>query len=87
MTSLACSVAAAPVPPLVATGLAAQPAAAPMESAVIGAAGRADGEPRGTQPGTVVRGRLFKNCAWGNTMSLQAEMHSRISPGWLQYIR
>lgn len=50
-----------------------------MESAVTGAAGRTDGELRGTQPGTVVRGRLFRYCAWGNTMSLQTESSTKVS--------
>ena len=79
MTSPASCFAAVPLPFLPCTRLAAQPAAAPMESAVTGAAGLTDGEPRGTQPGTAVRGRLFWYCAWGNTMSLQTELCAKVS--------
>ena len=61
------------------TGLAAQPAAERLESEVTGAAGRTDGELRGTHPGTAVRGRLFRYCAWGNTMSLQKEGPQKLS--------
>ena len=61
MPSQPCSAAGAAISAMM---HAAQPAAALEESAATGADIGADaGEPRGTQPGTVTRGRLARYCA------------------------